>query len=206
MTCIIGIETDEGVWIGGDACIVNGNGVKHELLDSNSKVFRNGDFLFGVTGGARLGDILRYVFIQPERQDDLDDDRYLRREFVYGLSESLRLAGYRETLDGVDSIGGGSHFLFAYRGRLYHCDTHMAITRVEGDVQAIGVGGEYARGFVEGVLDPQNSLLFGQQERPVPDIIDSALGGASSACDGVDGREVIMFQARPVSEKPTCHS
>jgi 20S proteasome alpha/beta subunit len=61
MTCIIGLEAGDDVYVGGDSESANGWDIKVSRL---RKVFRVGDFLIGYTGFRRSAQLIEY-FLDP---------------------------------------------------------------------------------------------------------------------------------------------
>ncbi len=75
MTCIVGIETDKGVVIGGDSAGVSGLGL---TVRADEKVFARGPFVMGFTSSFRMGQLLRYGALDPDLRKAYDDpDRFM---------------------------------------------------------------------------------------------------------------------------------
>lgn len=128
MTCIVGLVEGKKVYIGGDSA---GVGDYDLTVRADAKVFRNGPFLFGFTSSFRMGQLLRYAFIPPKHDSDLDDYQYLVTAFVNAARQCLKDGGFASKSNETES---GGTFLLGYRGHLY---------RIEGDYQV----GEAADGF-----------------------------------------------------------
>lgn len=143
MTCIVGVETKDGVWIGGDSAGISGWTVS---LHRDPKVFRVGHFLYGCCGSFRVRDVLRFGFTPPELPDDDERlDRYMVTEFVPALRACLGEAGVRRKSDDVESIKNAS-FLAGVRGRLYDVDGDFQIGQPMEGYSACGSGCEVALG------------------------------------------------------------
>lgn len=142
MTCIVGLVEGDQVLMGGDSAFSNMQ--THELIAcSNQKVFRNGPFLIGVCGSARVGDVLRYSFTPPKHPRGMDVGRFMRTSFVDAVREAFRKAGlYRkDEPEEVDSI-----VLFGYRRKLFVLEEDLHIHEAIDDFAAIGSGGSVASG------------------------------------------------------------
>ena len=75
MTCIIAVRDKKNkVWLAGDK--MASNGVSHYLV-KDPKVFQVGDFYFGFTDSFYMGQLLKYSFVPPERQEGISDSQYL---------------------------------------------------------------------------------------------------------------------------------
>lgn len=156
MTCIIGLEQDGKVYIGGDSC------ASHSWLSDVTalpKVFRVGEFLIGYTDSFRMGQILQHhLNIRPQNEGE-PDDRYLVTEFVVAVRTALKEHGYAEINSNREE---GGHFLVGYRGHLYHVGGDFQINRSPRGFTACGGGMYYALGAME-------ALGFNEDMRANPD-------------------------------------
>ena len=65
MTCIVGLEHDGYVYIGGDSGA--GGGYDYSSATrTDEKVFRNANFIAVFTTSFRMGQLIRYAFRAPE--------------------------------------------------------------------------------------------------------------------------------------------
>lgn len=122
MTCIVGVQGDDFVVIGGDSASVSGWTVERR---HDAKVFRVGEFVYGSSGSWRLDGLLRYSF-KPPAQDAPGDHRYMVTDWVDALRECVKGAGLGKTKDEVESIGDSS-ILVAYRNRLYEISSDYQV-------------------------------------------------------------------------------
>src|SRR4030095_14530972 len=86
---------------------------------SDTKIFRNGEFILGFTSSFRMGQLLRYSLVPPVPRD-WDLDRFMATEFVQSVRDCLREGGFARNDSGVES---GGTFLVALRGRLYRIES-----------------------------------------------------------------------------------
>lgn len=143
MTCIVGIEHETGVYIGGDSAGVAGWTV---VVRADSKVFRVGEFLIGIAGCFRMGNLLRYAFDPPALPvDDADLERYMVAEFVPAVRAVLENGGQRKKEAEVESMAEGS-FLVGVRGRLFQIGDDFQVGRNAAGYDAIGSGSLIALG------------------------------------------------------------
>ena len=63
MTCIVGLVTEEGAYIGGDSRITQDTSILPGVFE---KIFFKNKILFGFCGNYRFGQILKYRFNIPE--------------------------------------------------------------------------------------------------------------------------------------------
>lgn len=142
MTCIVGLVEGDRVWMGGDSAFSNMH--THELIAcSNPKVFRNGAFLVGVCGSARVGDVLRYSFTPPKHPRRMDVGRFMRTVFVDAVREAFRRGGLykKDEPEEVESC-----VLFGYRKKLFVLEEDLHIHEAIDDFAAVGSGGSVASG------------------------------------------------------------
>lgn len=158
MTCIVGLISKKGVYIGGDSAGVAGYSL---TVRADDKVFANNGFLFGFTSSFRMGQILRFGFTPPKRHLDVDIYEYMVTDFIDAVRTRFRTAGYLATTNGEER---GGTFLVAHRGRLF---------KVEGDFQvgestdgydacgcgdSIALGALYATKVANGFSDPEAAV------------------------------------------------
>lgn len=146
MTCIVGIQSPEGVVIGGDYLYMDGK-VSHSL--DQGKVFTNGDFLLGLTGSARVSQVLRHIWQPPKF--GVDRNQSLQNFIHHSIPQSIL---------GILSINGCNDqtfdLIFGFRGKLYVLmgDASIRSSSSPDWYDAIGIGTAPALGslFTSGEL------------------------------------------------------
>jgi ATP-dependent protease HslVU (ClpYQ) peptidase subunit len=139
MTCIVGLEKDGVVYIGGDSAGVSGYDVS---IIEQPKVFRIGEMLIGYTSSFRMGQIIQYNFEVPENTMS-DDLQYLVCKFIPALRECFKLNGYAKIENNTEE---GGTFLLGYRGKLYKVEDNYLVLRNTDGYNACGCGESYALG------------------------------------------------------------
>lgn len=156
MTCIVGVIEKEKVWLGGDSAISNSQVV---TILKSTKVFKKGPFIIGCEGSFRMLQLLKYDLVIPKLTNK-DIEKYLCTEFAENIKNLVKdklsdhegskfgsfLIGYKnrlfefdedlqviETLNGVNSIGGGADFAL---GSLYTSIGQPANVRVMKALEA----------------------------------------------------------------------
>ncbi len=141
MTCIAGVAEGGKVWIGGDSAGVGG----YELtVRADSKVFRNGDFLFGFTSSFRMGQLLRYSLVPPKVYDK-DPMTFMCTEFIDAVRNCLKAGGYAEKEKEKES---GGTFLVGLKGRLFSIYGDYQVGEATAFYDAVGCGQSYALGVL----------------------------------------------------------
>ena len=142
MTCIVGIEHEGVVYMGGDSA-----GVEEESLFIQTyvdeKVFVNGDMIMGFTHSFRMGQLLRYALEIPDSPSRKDDMHYLVTDFIDAIRNLYRDKGFLQKENEAD-VGGS--FLVGYNGKLYSVEEDFHVARVHDGMSAIGCGSSYALG------------------------------------------------------------
>ncbi len=142
MTCIVAIEHEGNVYIGGDSAAAGGWDINEIAF---KKVFRNGDFLIGYTTSFRMGQLLEYELSVP-KQDEVDDMRYMVTKFVPAVRELFKNAGFTKTENNREE---GGLFLVGYKGKVYRVDDNFQVIQYQGGEYAVGCGYAYALGSLE---------------------------------------------------------
>lgn len=154
MTCIVGLVDAGTVFIGGDSAGVGGWDL---TTRSDSKVFRNGEFIFGFTSSFRMGQLLCYSLRPPDRHPNRDPMAYMAVEFINAVRECLKAGGYATKTSEAEK---GGTFLVGYAGRLFLiCDDYQVAESAAG-YDACGCGESFAKGamFANKTLPPEERL------------------------------------------------
>lgn len=154
MTCIAAVAHEGKVWIGGDSAAMS-QGVIYRV--ENGKVWRSGEFLFGVAGDLSPGITIRFTFTPPQIPDD-DLDSYMATTFADELRASLKRRGRLEVENAVESVNCA--LLVGVRGALYHMDESFCMTPSLENYCAIGSGREVALGSLSETrrLEPERRI------------------------------------------------
>lgn len=141
MTTIIAIEHENGVTFGFDSKVSYGS--EHADLEG-SKVFANGEVVFGICGAVLDANIFRYAELPKLDAHEWDIDRWVTTQLLPALHSALRDRGALEVSNGKLSTGGG--ILLAIRGRVYQAAYDGSWTRHTNKLYSIGSGSSYALG------------------------------------------------------------
>jgi len=139
MTCIVAVELEGKVYMGGDSAAASGWDI--HVIDFK-KVFRNGEFLIGYTTSFRMGQLLEHELTVPKQETE-SDIHYMITKFVPAIRELFKTAGFTK-IDSNKEEGG--LFLVGYKGKVYRVDSDFQILRHTGGLYAIGCGYAYALG------------------------------------------------------------
>jgi ATP-dependent protease HslVU (ClpYQ) peptidase subunit len=139
MTCIIAVEHEGKVYMGGDSAAAAGWDINE--IDFK-KVFKSGDFLIGYTTSFRMGQLLEHELSVPKQENE-SDMHYMVTKFVPAVRELFKSAGFTK-IDSNQETGG--LFLIGYKGKVYRIDSDFQVLRHLRGLYAIGCGFAYALG------------------------------------------------------------
>ncbi|MDF2434578.1 MAG: hypothetical protein JWP44_4209, partial [Mucilaginibacter sp.] len=74
MTCIVGIEHNNKVYMGSDSCVTTDT---CKTMLAHSKLIQKNQIIFGYAGSPRFSDILKYHMEFPKHEKAMDDKDYL---------------------------------------------------------------------------------------------------------------------------------
>lgn len=148
MTCIVGLEMSDGVWIAGDSC--GSDGIL-QITYQQSKVFYKGELLLGYTSSFRMGQLLEYHWQVPDHPSGKTDLNYLVTEVVPSLLSLYQAQGYEKKY--TDGQRAGGICLLGYRGKLYRMDSDFHLGRNSCGYDAVGSGTQVALGALAALVD-----------------------------------------------------
>lgn len=193
MTCIVGLEHEGRVYIGGDS---QGSAGWSKTVRADSKVFLRdvphiGPAAFGFTSSFRMGQIIRYAFDPPAPKGDTepaDIDAYLVAEFIPALRKAFEEHGYQRVKDGEATAGT---FLLGIAGRLYQVESDYQVGRSALPYDAVGCGSDIALGAM--YVAHQACEAAQGNEGAAEAIVSRALYAAEAHSAGVGGPfEVVV--------------
>jgi hypothetical protein len=180
MTCIVGLVEGFVVHMGADSAGVSGFDLQTR---SDTKVFKRGELLIGITSSFRMGQLLRFgdALAQPEHHINMPGALYefMCTRFIDSVRTVLKTGGFASKKDEIES---GGDFLVGIRGNLF---TVFSDYQVGVNVQpwaCVGSGYQVA-----------NGAMYASSEFDHPrDRIRNALSAAEAYCSGVRGPFTVM--------------
>lgn len=173
MTCIVGLEDNGKVYLGGDRASVGDN---HYLtLSAHPKVFQNGPFIMGYTSSFRMGQLLQYRLCVPDLPSEVPMDEFMATLFVDAVRDCLRDGGYTKIEYNQEKVGT---FLIGVEGKLYRYDDDHQVIRPNCGYDVVGCGVSVALGS----LHTSSALKVKSKDR-----LKMALTAASEFVTGVRG-------------------
>lgn len=146
MTCIVGIETGKGVYLG---CESSGSDTFTSDNYLYDKIFQVGEMFFGISGSYRVAQSLQYNLVIPERGEAENDEAFLAGKLVNHMRLTLAECGCLSQIssDGTPSIQniGEASLILAYRNKIYLIQPDFSILRPKSGEICIGSGGYHAQ-------------------------------------------------------------
>lgn len=138
MTCIVGLEHEGKVYMGGDRCCSTDS---FRAKVSRPKVFKVGKLLVGFAGSFRFRDMLEYHYKLPKHPKKMSDEKYM----ITLVLESIRELTLQHDPPTEDEPFGSS-CLLAYNGKLYEFQTDFSLIETSCGYNSVGMGKEFALG------------------------------------------------------------
>lgn len=156
MTCIVGLEADGKVFMGGDSASTSGWDLD---ISRFKKVFRVNDFLVGCTGTIRMEQLLRYSLEVRQCEEGEDDIQYMVLGLVEAIRKRLKDGGFAKVENNQEEFSG--QFLVGFNGKLYTVEQNFQVCSSANGFWAIGCGADFALGnlLATGEMEPEKRVL-----------------------------------------------
>ena len=155
MTCIVGLVHKNKVWVGGDSAGVNARELKIRPR-ADEKVFKNGDFIIGIAGSFRMGNVLRYSLDIPKFSGK-DVRKFMSNDFIEATRKAFVdgqvVSNSTEAFPGV--------FIVGYKDNLFTVQADYQVAVHENGFDAVGCGEAYALGALRSSTrrNPEKKVL-----------------------------------------------
>ena len=184
MTAIVGYTDGHTMMLGADSAA---SGRDVVIVCEFHKVFTSGAGLVGVSGGLRIGQLIRFQGAPLELGDDGPVPSLLR--WIQALRVGLGPAGVLRTKDGVEELAD-SQMLVGLAGRWFEIDSEWQIVEPTTPYWAIGSGQLLTLGALHTM-----AWITSAPKRPRI-VVTAALQAAAMYDPGV--RAPFEFVERPV--------
>lgn len=171
MTCIIGLVDGSNVYVGVDSAGSDGHLIRAR---KDQKIFSRRGFLYAYCGSFRVGQVLRYSFTEPARNQEINLETYMARDYVNALINCFSDAGVCSKHYEIKSIANNSSILVVTEGRLFQVQSDFQIAEAVCGYIADGSGSEFALG-----------ALYASKKAKPRDRIIAALEAAQEFCTTV---------------------
>lgn len=181
MTAVVGLIDKERIWIGADSAASSDNLVVER---SDEKVFQVNEYLVGIAGSFRMGNLLRYSILPAieSQHQDVDNETFIHTSFINTIQEGFNSFkfSYREQEEAFGGI-----FLVGYRGTLFAVHDDFHIGTYKDNYAALGSGREYCYGS-----------LYSTKSLPSKERVLTALGASVKYCPTVSDPFVVKSIGR----------
>lgn len=162
MTCIVGIEKNGVVWLGGDAAATSPD--MGQTIIGEPKVFANGSLLIGVCGSPKVMDALKHTDWEPylSSSDSSDGRTVLVNEFAPAFTRKLKELGCLSKFKEDDSDGFYGALLLGYKGKLYNMQSNFQLITTAYGFNSVGSGSDIALGSLHAtgrMKNPKQRIL-----------------------------------------------
>jgi ATP-dependent protease HslVU (ClpYQ) peptidase subunit len=150
MTCIVAITDGRRTVMGADSAASTTDNPEIYSL-STSKLWQTGEYLVGICGSYRAGQLARWEMSWPEPPSDpgADFERFMVTEVVKSLRQTLQSAAFVSSSEPART----AQFLVAVRGHLFTINGEFSCGSMAHPWIAIGSGRHHAYGALHAVAD-----------------------------------------------------
>jgi ATP-dependent protease HslVU (ClpYQ) peptidase subunit len=142
MTTLCGIAGKDFVVMAADSQITEDNLRTISLL--TPKIVEVNEYIIGITGDTRPGDILAYNWNPPAYNGD-DPVQWMGKKIIPSIIRAFEAHGYAWAKQEAD---GGFDYLLAFDGNLFHIACDMSFISSQIGRYGIGSGGQFAMGYL----------------------------------------------------------
>jgi len=135
MTIIVGLITDEGIYVGFDSLVFDGWST---AILAEDKAIEHKDLIIGTAGHCRAHSLLKYSLIWPERKVTQSIHDYIYKDLHESIKTCLVSGNYAKILD--NRISMDSYLLIAYQGHLFYLGNDFGIVERKAPYLSIGSG------------------------------------------------------------------
>lgn len=172
MTCIVAISDGKRIVMGADSAASTPDNPEIYSF-SISKVFAKGEYLIGICGSYRAGQIARFEMDWPEPPEPgADFEEFMVRHVVKAIQRNLVDAGFAGPTEGTRA----AQFVIGLRGQIFTTAGDFTVGSQNVPWQAIGSGRHHAYGALHALADFDLDL---------EDKVRRALGAAQSHTSNV---------------------
>ena len=150
MTTIAAVQGDGWCVLCADSQITEDN--LRTISTKTPKIVQVGDYLLGITGDARPGDILTYNWTPPAYNGE-DKIAFMGKKIIPSIIRAFDLHSYAWAKVEGD---GGFDYILAFDGSLFHIACDMSFLVSENGRYGLGSGGQFALGYLYS-LSPEST-------------------------------------------------
>lgn len=147
MTCIVGVSTEGGVYIGADSFASDSfTGLR---INYPKKVFQSGEFIIGVCGSIKLIQTLTHKLGVMPRFVDQEIYDYVYGNFYESLVTCLRQEKCLTELNGNEYLISGSEILVGIEDKLFIIQADLSMLEPSDNYACVGSGEYHSQAVME---------------------------------------------------------
>lgn len=156
MTCIVAVEHEGAVYLGGDSAAVDTDSLLVcSLADEKVFMTESEDMVMGFAGSFRIGQLMRYALQMPIQKVGQDDMAFMVVDFIDAVRTSMSSRGSLKKEDEVEEHD--THIVVGFNGKLYVIEEDFHIERPILGYTSIGTGAQIALGALHATQDSGKS-------------------------------------------------
>ena len=162
MSVVVAILTDKEMVMAADSIVVRGS-IKAESGDS--KIWENGEYLFGGVGTCRGLQILRWHWSLPERTQGQSTNEFFFKKIPASLRTSFANECYLKAENEIKSIS--ENFIFMNKDSIFLISSDLSIVVPKENYITIGYGWEIALGSLHSTSEMKNLSIQKRAEMAI---------------------------------------
>ena len=144
MTTVVAIEIADRVVFAADSQITEDN--QRTIATTTPKLIAVGQYILGIVGDSRPGDILAYNW-KPPTYKGADPVQWMGKKVMPSILAAFKENGY-DPFEAVKDKDSGFDYLVSFSGNVFHIATDLSFLKSDGNVYGLGSGGAYALGYL----------------------------------------------------------
>jgi ATP-dependent protease HslVU (ClpYQ) peptidase subunit len=144
MTTLVGIQLPTMSLLAADSQITEDN--LRTISTSTPKIISVGQYLLGITGDSRPGDILAYNW-KPPTYKGADPIAWMGKKIMPSIVTAFKENGY-DPYEATKEKDSGFDYLVSFAGNLFHIACDLSFIQSDEGLYAIGSGGAFALGYL----------------------------------------------------------
>jgi len=149
VTTLIAIQLKDRAVIAADSQITEDN--LRTISTATPKIIAVGNYLLGITGDSRPGDILTYNW-RPPNYKGADPIQWMGKKILPSIVTAFKENGY-DPYEATKEKDSGFDYIVAFNGNVFHIATDLSFIQSDVGLYGLGSGGAFALGYLYGVAD-----------------------------------------------------
>ena len=144
MTTLVAIEIADRVVFAADSQITEDN--QRTIATTTPKLIPVGQYILGIVGDSRPGDILAYNW-KPPSYKGADPVQWMGKKVMPSILAAFKENGY-DPFEAVKEKDAGFDYLVSFSGNVFHIATDLSFIKSDIGIYGLGSGGAYAIGYL----------------------------------------------------------